>query len=372
MIPATAVVDVRAPRCGRPSFRRAARGLTLVAAIIACSGVTACRRGEGGWRGTVTQRAGVLFVSNEGTGVDAHSVHEELKPLWTVGNAPGGRPKFGMVMWADFDRNGNIYVLDHTDQKVTKLTPDGRFVTQFAGVGAAPGSLSKSRRCTFAEGKLYCADAGNHRIEVFGPSGEVFPPIELPQLKVPGEIYFANDKFYVEQRFVTEGYFVYEYDRHWKFLRGLRPADPQTDRLDPLRSHNTVCTAPDGLWIVYMLLNRIQKIGWDGRVLVETSRDLDWKFPKDDHGKIVPEILVHRACAVDPSGNLYVIYSNPDDWKRGNDVYKFGPDGRLREKAFTLPVFNSQFLRFDPQGNLYFSDGQTLTKATIQRRQEPS
>lgn len=369
---ATAVVDAcTLRRCGRSSLRRAAHVLGFVAALIGCGSLAACRRAEGGWRGTVIQRDGVLVVSNEGTGIDARSVREELKPLWTVGNG-SGQPKFGMVLWADFDPEGNIYVLDHSDQKVTKLAPDGRYVTQFAGQGSGPGSLSKSGRCAFANGKLYCANSGNQRIEVFGPSGEVFPSIELPQVPVPGEIYFANQQFYVVRPFVPKGYVVYAYDRDWKFERGLRQADPVTDRLDTLRAHNTVCAAPDGLWIVYHLLNRIQKIGWDGRVLVETSRDLDWKFPKDEQGRIVPEILVHRACAVDPSGNLYVIYSNPEDWKRGNDVYKFGPDGRLREKAFTLPVFRSQFIRFDRQGNFYYSDGQTLTKASIVRTKEAS
>ena len=68
-------------------------------------------------------------------------------------------------------------MVDRSQGRVTKLTPDGRFVTRFGGVGTAPGSLSKARRCAFADGKLYSADAGNHRIEVFGPSGEVFPPI---------------------------------------------------------------------------------------------------------------------------------------------------------------------------------------------------
>jgi hypothetical protein len=48
-------------------------------------------------------------------------------------------------------------------------------------------------------------------------------------------------------------------------------------------------------------------------------------------------------------------------------VFKFGPDGRLRQKAFTLPIFRATMLRFDGQGNLFFSDGKTLTKSRIER-----
>lgn len=322
--------------------------------------------GREGWHGTVVQRAGVAFVTNEGTGVDAKTVRETLRPVWTIGDQTT-EPSFSHASWVDFDPNGNVYVLDSREQKITRLGADGRLLQQFGGRGEAPGQLSKSRRFAFADGRLYVANGGNGRIEVFGPDGDVFPSIQVSQVRRPNEIAYVNGRFYLARPFVPNGSFVYAFDRNFRFERELRKADPITEKLDVLRSHNTVCAAPDGLWIVYMLLNRIQKVGYDGRVLLETSRDLDWKFPKDEKGQVIPEILVHRACAVDPAGNLYVVYSNPADWKRGNDVYKFGPDGRLRQFAFTLPIKNISTMRFDRNGDLFFSDGRTLTRAKLER-----
>lgn len=342
------------------------RGIALLVALAACAAWIGCRRAEGGWRGTVSERNGIRFVSNEGTGIDAERVREELRPLWTAGGEAPGQPRFQGVAWIDFDPAGNIFALDLLQQKITKLAPDGRLLGQFGTRGEAAGQLSKSQRLAWANDRLYVANEGNGRIEVFGPSGETYPPIELPEVRTPSEVYYANQQFYVTRRFVSNGSFVYAYDQRWKLGRTLRPADAQTDPLDYLRSHNTVCAAPDGLWIVYLLLNRIQKVGWDGRVLLETSRELDFEIPQRQ-GRDIPEILVSRACAVDPGGNLYVIYSNPQNWKRGNDVFKFGPDGRLRQKAFTLPIFRATMLRFDGQGNLFFSDGKTLTKSRIER-----
>lgn len=322
--------------------------------------------GREGWHGSVVQRAGVAFVTNEGTGVDAKKTTETLRPLWTVGDQPP-EPSFSHAAWVDFDPDGNVYVLDSREQKFTTIAADGRVVRQFGECGENPGQLSKSRRFAFVDGRLYVANNGNGRIEVLGPTGEAFPPLELPEVKAPNEIYFAKGRFYLARPFVPDGSFIYAYDRDFRFQRDLRKGDPIGEKLDVLRSHNTVCVAPDGIWIIYMLLNRIQKVGFDGRVLVETSRDLDWEFPKDAKGRVIPEILVHRACAVDPTGNLYVVYSNPEDWKRGNDVYKFGTDGRLRQYAFKLPIHRVSMMRFDRKGDLFFSDGQTVTRARVER-----
>lgn len=346
------------------------RTLALSGVLLAWMMGTACGRAEGRWHGDVKERDGIRVVTNEGEGIDAGKLREEVQPLWKIDGRQTGQPAFLLPMWVDFDdRSGDLFVLDYRQQQITRLTPEGKVVAQFGKRGQEPGSLSKSRRLAVVDDKIYVADEGNGRIEVLGKDdGRVFPPVQLDDVKQPGEIYSVSQKFYVARRFVPNGSFIHVYDRNWKLEKTIRPADPQEDRLDVLRSLNTVCPAPDGLWIVHSLMNRIQKVGYDGRVLIETSRDLDWKFPKDSKtNKVIPELLVHRACAVDPSGNLYVVYSNPEDWKRGNDVYKFGPDGRLREKAFTLPIFNAAMLRFDREGNLYFGEEGSLTKAKIVR-----
>ena len=329
--------------------RAAIRSLILFSTLLAGAGLLSCRRAAGS--------------------ADGEPAHEVLKPVWKVGASPAaGQPRFTLAAWVEPDPAGNLFVLDFDDQKITMLTPQGRLLRRFGGRGSAAGGLSKARRFAWVDGRLYFANHGNERIEVLGPEGEVFPSVKLADVPVPGELYFTRQQFYVERRFVPDGYVLYAYDRDWHLRQRMIGADPLPDEAKFLRSHNTVCVAPDGLWIVYLLQNRIQKVDFDGRVLLETSRPLDWNFPKDGKGKVIPEILIHRACAVDPAGNLYVVYSNPQDWKRGNDVYKFRSDGRLEGKAFTLPIHAATFMRFDGQGNFYFSDGPTLTKARIERR----
>ncbi|HEX2834707.1 MAG TPA: hypothetical protein VHW00_16970 [Thermoanaerobaculia bacterium] len=316
----------------------------------------------------VTERDGVRVVSNSAEGDERDRPHERLHTLWkTTGTNVAGQPGFEAALWADSDRGGNIYVLDHATQRITKLDASGRVLGQLAGRGEKPGQLSKSERFTWSDGYLYVANGGNGRIEVLRDSGEALPPIQLSEVKAPGEIYVANGNFVVGKRFARDGSYAYVYTPDWKVRSGLRKTDPIAAPIDILRTHNTTCPSSDGLWILSMLENRIEKYGWDGRKLLETSRDLDWDFPKDARGRVLPELLVHRACTVDRAGNLYVVYSNPENWKRGNEVYKFAPDGRLLQKAFELPILNATMIRFDRDGNLLYSDGRTLTKASVER-----
>lgn len=335
-----------------------------VAAVLLCALVIhGCVRAKA----EVKVRDGVRVVLNSSEGDNADAKREVLHTIWKSSGA--AQSPFEAVLWADSDASGNLYVLDHASQRVTKLSRDGRVVAQFAGAGEGNGQLSKSSRLAWGDGRIYVANEGNGRIEVLSDAGQPLPSIQLPDVAKPGEVFFANNAFLVSRRFVKDGSYAYVYGRDWKLQHGVRKADPMVDRFDLLRSHNSVCPAPDGVWILSMLQNRIEKFAWDGRKILETSRDLDWKFPKDDNGRVIPEILVHRACTVDSSGNLYVVYSNPENWKRGNDVYKYAPDGRLLQKAFELPILNATMIRFDRDGSFLYSDGRTLTKASVERVQ---
>jgi hypothetical protein len=325
---------------------------------------SACMRAEA----EVTVRDGVRVVSNSEEGVETDGPRERLHTVWkTTGTNVAGQPGFEAVLWAESDGRGHMYVLDHATQRVTKLDASGRVLGHLAGRGEATGKLSKCDRFTWAAGNLYFANGGNGRIEVIRDSGEALPPIQLAEVKAPGEIFFSGGKFLVAKRFARDGSYAYVYSPDWKVQGGLRETGPIKDPVDILRTHNSVCPAPDGVWVVSMLLNRIEKYSWDGRKILETSRRLDWDFPKDAQGRVLPELLVHRACTVDPGGNLYVVYSNPENWKRGNEVYKFAPDGRLLRKAFDLPILNATMIRFDRDGSFLYSDGRTLTKASVER-----
>jgi len=75
------------------------------------------------------------------------------------------------VAW---DREGNIYVADGigSNNRVAKFDKDGRFLTHWGSTGTGPGQFNGVKAIAVdAEGRVYVADAGNKRIQVFDAAG---------------------------------------------------------------------------------------------------------------------------------------------------------------------------------------------------------
>lgn len=95
-----------------------------------------------------------------------------------LGNAGDGGPatqaQFQSPYGVTVDRNGVLYVVDDTDARIRRISPD-RVISTFAGTGqigySGDGGPATSARLNFpsflttdAEGNVYFADFGNHRI----------------------------------------------------------------------------------------------------------------------------------------------------------------------------------------------------------------
>lgn len=86
------------------------------------------------------------------------------------GDAPG---QFNSPFGLSVDRAGNIYVADLNNNRVQKLSPTGQPLQVFGqGRGAGPGQLVQPRGVAVdAAGDVFVSDTQNHRIEEFGPDG---------------------------------------------------------------------------------------------------------------------------------------------------------------------------------------------------------
>jgi sugar lactone lactonase YvrE len=81
--------------------------------------------------------------------------------------------------------NGDIFVADgHSGQndtvppgatgRILKFTKDGKFVKEWGKVGSGPGEFRTPHALAFdSQGRLFVADRGNHRIQIFDQDGKL-------------------------------------------------------------------------------------------------------------------------------------------------------------------------------------------------------
>jgi DNA-binding beta-propeller fold protein YncE len=117
------------------------------------------------------------------------------KLLRTLGGKAGTEPgQLGYVSDAVQDREGFYYVAEFGDtQRITKLDPEGRFVSCWGSPGTEPGQFARIRALALGpDGNLYAADACNHRVQVFTRTGKLVR-VWGRAGKGPGELSYPYD-----------------------------------------------------------------------------------------------------------------------------------------------------------------------------------
>jgi DNA-binding beta-propeller fold protein YncE len=104
-------------------------------------------------------------------------------------------------------RNGDIFVADgHSGQnenpppgatgRIMKFTKDGKFVKEWGRIGSAPGEFRTPHALAFdSRGRLFVADRGNHRIQIFDQDGK-FINSYVQFSRVSGLFIDSNDMLY--------------------------------------------------------------------------------------------------------------------------------------------------------------------------------
>jgi DNA-binding beta-propeller fold protein YncE len=97
---------------------------------------------------------------------------QELRKIG--GEAGTGPGQLGYVSDAVQDKDGNFYIAEFGENhRITKLDPDGKYVTSWGEPGTEVGQFSRVRALAIGpDNLLYCADADNHRIQVFTLEGK--------------------------------------------------------------------------------------------------------------------------------------------------------------------------------------------------------
>jgi sugar lactone lactonase YvrE len=136
------------------------------------------------------------FAGNQ-AGTKGHQVHkfspkgEKLMSLGVAGKASNADGEFNQPNDVVIGPDGSIYVSDgHEGQgmttanaiadgikrgataRISKFSPDGKFIKSWGGLGVQHGEFRTPHAMVFdGRGRLWVADRGNHRIEIFDQNG---------------------------------------------------------------------------------------------------------------------------------------------------------------------------------------------------------
>jgi DNA-binding beta-propeller fold protein YncE len=123
--------------------------------------------------GIAIDGTGNVYVS-ENINNRVQKLTKDGKSIAVWGGPQGSGPgQFNSPFGIALDRVGNLYVTDLNNNRVQKLSPNGDPLATFgSGGGAGPGQLQQPRGVAVdAAGRVYVSDTQNHRVEEFAPDG---------------------------------------------------------------------------------------------------------------------------------------------------------------------------------------------------------
>src|SRR5437016_8922201 len=150
--------------------------------------------------GIAVDKQGNVWIadfSGNKAGTKGHQVHkfspkgEKLLSLGVAGKAGNADGEFNQPNDVVVGPDGSIYVADGHDaqgmitanavaegikrgatSRISKFSPDGKFIKSWGGIGVRHGEFRTPHALAFdGRGRLWVADRGNHRIEIFDQNG---------------------------------------------------------------------------------------------------------------------------------------------------------------------------------------------------------
>jgi DNA-binding beta-propeller fold protein YncE len=216
----------------------------------------------------------IWVTDNEGQDGKGHTVTEftpEGKVLMTLGKpgvAGDGPDTFNRPSGVVVAPDGDIFVSDgkggDSNARIVKFSKDGKFIKSWGKKGSGPGEFGELHGIAMdSRGRLFVADRGNNRIEIFDREGNFLD--QWAQFSRPTAVVIdKNDTIYVPDNQSTatthpgwpQG--IYIGNAKDGKVTGFIPI-PDLDRHEERGTENVVVDAQGTLYVVDFDLGRINK-----------------------------------------------------------------------------------------------------------------
>lgn len=142
------------------------------------SSLQACWGTKGTSEGQLNGPSGLVFDRDENIYVVDHRNHriqkftKEGRFLGGWGSYGQGEGEFNLPWGITLDHHGDVYVADWRNDRIQKFTPDGEFLGSYGKTGDGKGEFNRpSSVAVDKDGDIYVADWGNNRVQVIAANG---------------------------------------------------------------------------------------------------------------------------------------------------------------------------------------------------------
>ena len=112
------------------------------------------------------------FIATFGFGVSNGKAEAEVcTSSCRAGIAGSGSGQFSFPEGIAIDSSGDVWVVDHNNDRIEELSSTGTFIAAYGSKGSGHGQFNEPIAAAFSEGNLYVTDSGNGRVEELSKSG---------------------------------------------------------------------------------------------------------------------------------------------------------------------------------------------------------
>jgi streptogramin lyase len=292
--------------------------------------------------GNLTEQAKVgtklpSYTLNYATADGEDATAAALTPYGTTGTAEGQleRPQ-GLAI----DANGNIWVSDRVNNRITEYGPSGSFIRQINAHASTDGAISEPRGLAISPaGNVWVAENGNKRLQEFSPTGAFITKITNAAFVEPwGVATGSGGTLWVSD---PGAHKIFELSESGTLLKTVTGG-----LLNPLTSPYGIAVDSSGdIWTADTGANKIVEFDSFGSRL--------FSFGAEGTGN--GQLKAPTGLAITPSGHLFV---SEDQNSR---VQEFQPDGSYLRQFGSLGTASNQLteprqVAVGPENSLLIAD----------------
>lgn len=325
---------------------------------------------------------GVRVVHNEKGGKWGNKPEISIKLLRTIGDIDTEDENLAFNMPSDImmDEAGNIYILDSSNQRIQKISPEGKYLATIGRKGQGPGEFENPTSFDIdPKGFLYVLDTSQNRIQVLKPDGGEFKTIQTTGLGI-GRIRLLKSGLLAATRAVN---WEREYVKGKSLPKLIRLLDLQLKIKNEFgevfdfeeimtnqfgNSAQVEVDKDDNIYLEFHYQNRIEKYSPDGKLLWRAEHPLNFSTELIEKGKIEttantrkyqsPKMnMCSTGIATDEENRVWILTMNRQlkDEEKVYTSVSGGPSGITRKIVGNTDLRTTDAYKlevFDPSGIL--------------------